>query len=374
MPVTEYTWDSVTDSILDETDGAGNVLESYTNEPSLYGPLISQRRAGETRYFHFDALGSTRELTDDTENVTDTFTYDAWGSEVQHGGTSETPFRWVGRWGYLSAASDNGLVGVRYRMLDSDVARWSSKDPLIASVPQPAYIYAMNSPAVHSDPLGLIILLGMPASPAKCGLVDYYITLTAEMLRWVTYDKILWDYYKQGSGTPLSLPMNAFDPTGSCRRQIGRQALEAIRSAVADMVVSVNSGGKCEATIVRTGSVTTGCVSPITKMINQYRMSAIWTASVTRDCIFGCCAGNTVSFEYHLRAWDITDFNPGDSFMIPYISNGESVWISDDLVIACDIGKPFTIFSSSRGGRGEAEWWSCITSPKEAELAVDFYI
>lgn len=55
-------------------------------------------------------------------------------------------------------------------------------------------------------------------------------------------------------------------------------------------------------------------------------------------------------------------------------TGGETAWISDGLVIACDIGMPFTIVSSSSGGKGETEWWGCITSPEEAEVAVDAFI
>ena len=48
MAVTEYTWNPLTDSVIEETDGAGNVLVEYTNEPAPYGPLISERRGSAT--------------------------------------------------------------------------------------------------------------------------------------------------------------------------------------------------------------------------------------------------------------------------------------------------------------------------------------
>ena len=41
--------------------------------------LISREEGREVAYFHADALGSTRTMTDDTESPTATYTYDAWG-------------------------------------------------------------------------------------------------------------------------------------------------------------------------------------------------------------------------------------------------------------------------------------------------------
>ena len=105
MTVTEYTWNPLTDSVIEETDGAGNVLATYTNEPSPFGPLISENRAGQTSYYHPDVLGSTRAMTNASQTVTDTATYDAWGNTVASAGTNPTPYRWCGNWGYQSFSS-----------------------------------------------------------------------------------------------------------------------------------------------------------------------------------------------------------------------------------------------------------------------------
>jgi hypothetical protein len=100
MPVTKYIWDPESANVLQETDGLGATTATYTQEPDEFGNLISQNRGGTKSYYHFDALGSTRELTDENENVTDTNMYDAWGVNVASSGTTENPFRWVGEVGY----------------------------------------------------------------------------------------------------------------------------------------------------------------------------------------------------------------------------------------------------------------------------------
>lgn len=81
MPVIKYIWDPESDNILAETDEHGNILVEYTYEPGYHGKLISMRRDGQTSYFHFDGQGNTRALTDPNHNVTDRYTYDAFGNE-----------------------------------------------------------------------------------------------------------------------------------------------------------------------------------------------------------------------------------------------------------------------------------------------------
>jgi hypothetical protein len=39
-------------------------------------------------------------LTDGTEAITDTYTFDAWGNEVASTGTTGNPFKYVGQHGY----------------------------------------------------------------------------------------------------------------------------------------------------------------------------------------------------------------------------------------------------------------------------------
>src|SRR5581483_5905532 len=72
--------------------------------------LVSTNREGTKRYFHFDGLGSTWALTDENENVTDNYSYSAFGVTVtatSTNGPSVNPMRFGGRWGYY----DDGAMG-----------------------------------------------------------------------------------------------------------------------------------------------------------------------------------------------------------------------------------------------------------------------
>jgi YD repeat-containing protein len=57
----KFVWDAP--DVLLETDGSGAMQAAYTHGPGTYGPLIAQRRGGASSFHHFDALGSTTELT-----------------------------------------------------------------------------------------------------------------------------------------------------------------------------------------------------------------------------------------------------------------------------------------------------------------------
>lgn len=155
MGKTQFIWDPLSDNVLQEKDEFGTTQVTYSNEPDQFGNLISQRRGGETSYYHFDGLGSTRELTDSSENVTDTNIYDAWGVDVASSGSTVNPYKWVGEYGY---AFDHSLTQyyVRARSFEPPLARWLSVDPLGELFEgASSYVYGSNLPTFLIDPAGL---------------------------------------------------------------------------------------------------------------------------------------------------------------------------------------------------------------------------
>ena len=69
MPVTKFIWDDLSDNVMYETDENGSVIAEYAHRPEPFGELISQTRNGVTSYYHYDGMGSTSELTDESGNV-----------------------------------------------------------------------------------------------------------------------------------------------------------------------------------------------------------------------------------------------------------------------------------------------------------------
>ena len=156
MPVVNYLWDEVEDNVIAEYDDEGNTLARYTTEPYRYGDLISQNRNGEKSYYHFDGQGSTRALTDENENVTDTYTYTAFGEEVAKTGTTENPFRYVGAKGYYFDKETDDYY-VRRRVYGPAVGRWTAVDPVGFGDGVNRYIYTRNSAPGYIDASGAAV-------------------------------------------------------------------------------------------------------------------------------------------------------------------------------------------------------------------------
>ena len=112
-----------------ETDETDTVTVRYSHRPERFGELISQERAGDTSYYHYDGNHSTCNLTDKDQTVTDTVFYTAYGEEVSHTGSTTNPFGYKGAVGYYTNTSTNDIY-VRNRSYQPQIGRWLSKDPL----------------------------------------------------------------------------------------------------------------------------------------------------------------------------------------------------------------------------------------------------
>jgi RHS repeat-associated protein len=150
--VTNYIWDVANDSYLLETDGNGDTVVEYTSEPARYGRVVSQRRGGQTSFYLFDAQGSTRVLTDGSQNTSDTYLYSAFGETVAQSGSTDNSFQYVGLLGYY-LDPETGELYVRARVYQPGIGRWLSRDPLLAL--REAYFYVRNNPIKWWDPRGL---------------------------------------------------------------------------------------------------------------------------------------------------------------------------------------------------------------------------
>ena len=154
MAVTNFIWNELTDNVMFETDENDVVTVSYTNLPERYGELLSQKRSGVTSYFHYDGDHSTRQLTDENQNVTDTFIYSAFGEEVARTGVTTNPFGYKGEVGYYTNPETNDIY-VRARTYQPATGRWLSMDPL-GFVDGPNLYRAYFAP-MRTDPAGLTL-------------------------------------------------------------------------------------------------------------------------------------------------------------------------------------------------------------------------
>jgi len=184
MGTRNFHWDPIDDCVVQETDQTGSTLVTYTREPRQAGPLMSEERGGTEYYHHYDALGSTTIMTDDTGAVTDSFSYDPWGTVIARAGSTATPYQWAGQLGYQRDSS-TGSYYIRARAFMPAIARWTSVDPLgsqqLFRVHASDYIYVGNAPADHFDPSGLLgIQTFVRSSYLNCGFACNAIDWTLD--------------------------------------------------------------------------------------------------------------------------------------------------------------------------------------------------
>jgi RHS repeat-associated protein len=156
-------------SIVGEQDiSSGNFIAVYDHGN---GGLARQSRGTAVSYYQYDGLGSTRKLTDGSQTVTDTTSYDAWGNVLSSSGTTVNAFKYVGKLGYYADA-DNGLMLLGARYYGASVGRFWSVDPAKESTNW--YHYAKNNPVRFVDPEGklamiaVLVILGAAALFSIC--------------------------------------------------------------------------------------------------------------------------------------------------------------------------------------------------------------
>ena len=76
---------AVLSQVLMETDNAGAPQAWYVYGMGLIG---REDAAGNYQTYHYDLRGSTIALTDAQGRVTDTYTYDTYGEQLEHEGAS----------------------------------------------------------------------------------------------------------------------------------------------------------------------------------------------------------------------------------------------------------------------------------------------
>jgi RHS repeat-associated protein len=114
---------------------------------------------GDLYGYHFDAIGNTIAMTDDSEQVVNAYAYTPFGIITSKQETIPQPFTFVGQHGVMT--EPNGMYYMRARYYDPQTGRFISQDPLgFDGGDVNLYIYAKNNPIVYMDPSGEINIWG----------------------------------------------------------------------------------------------------------------------------------------------------------------------------------------------------------------------
>jgi RHS repeat-associated protein len=140
--------------VVAETDADGNLIAYYTRGDDL----LAVQRPDAVRFYHADGLGSIRALTNETAQVTDRYTFEAFGTLLDHTGDDPNAYLFAGE----PLDLNTGFYYLRARWMAPGVGRFVGMD-LVAGLPEftstlHKYLYAGSNPVNLTDPSGLFTL------------------------------------------------------------------------------------------------------------------------------------------------------------------------------------------------------------------------
>jgi RHS repeat-associated protein len=148
---TLFTYDET--ALLLETNTSNVVQARYTNSPETWGGLASQNRSGVSSFYGFDSQQCARILVSVAGLITDSYSYKAFGEELQGGSGTVNPYRYIALALYYRELVD--LVNAWNNWLKSSVGRWDGRDKLGFGSGWNDYGYVGNNPVTRRDPSGL---------------------------------------------------------------------------------------------------------------------------------------------------------------------------------------------------------------------------
>ncbi|WP_458453008.1 RHS repeat-associated core domain-containing protein [Methanobrevibacter sp.] len=197
--VTEYVEylneNSALTNVLSEIDADGNEICYYT----IGADLISLERSSEISYYLYDGHGTVRGLVDDNGEVTDIYTYDAFGNLLDKTGTTVNNYLYCGE----QFDSATGLYYLRARYMNPETGTFITQDTYAGTIFDPTslhkYLYASANPVMNIDPSGyadtvvelegsMVIssILDEMASSAASFALNFYWTFKASLPVLVT--------------------------------------------------------------------------------------------------------------------------------------------------------------------------------------------
>lgn len=152
--VTLFLYDG--NNLLQETDDTGLVEAAFTYIPLPYAEVLSQRRDTESSFYLPDGIRNIRQLTDDTQVVTDEYAFDAFGNLRSATGSTANSQLYKGQ--LLSYRNDphagpDSQSSMHFRNQSATTFRFTSEDP--AEDDLNLYRPVGNNPVNGEDPSGL---------------------------------------------------------------------------------------------------------------------------------------------------------------------------------------------------------------------------
>ena len=158
-------------------------LNSFAEMTYTYGDdLISQHRridatTTDSHSFHYDGIGSTRQLTDVAGNITDSYTYEAFGEVESQTGITPNNYLFTGE----QFDPNLGFYYLRARYYNPGIARFQNMDTYQGRMFEPItlhkYLYANANPVTGIDLSGNVTLSGIAAAAGTLATLSVTTTI-----------------------------------------------------------------------------------------------------------------------------------------------------------------------------------------------------
>jgi RHS repeat-associated protein len=138
--------------VTSETTSGASI--NYIRDPN--GNLIAMHTGGQSYYYTTDVQGSVIALTDSTQALAASYTYDPWGNITSSTGALATTNPWHYADSYTDTATGYLKLGARY--YNPTTARFTQPDPAATCG---SYVYASDDPTNRVDPTGRVDCSGL---------------------------------------------------------------------------------------------------------------------------------------------------------------------------------------------------------------------
>ena len=147
--------------VLAITDGAGNVLETYTHGADLsghvgggaggIGGILASTKAGGPAYYHYDFNGNIVNVSSTNQTQLAKYTYSPFGEVLLKEGDFDSRYQFSTK----EYDPSTGLNYYGFRFYSPELGRWISREPLGESGGLNLYGFGPNNPVNGFDYLGL---------------------------------------------------------------------------------------------------------------------------------------------------------------------------------------------------------------------------
>ena len=139
------------ENLIEETNASGTAVARYAQGP-IIDETLAELQSSATVYPEQDGLNTVTSLSSGAGALSETYTFDSFGSQAASNGSVTNPFQYTGR----ELDLGTGLYYYRARYYDSHIGRFLSEDPIRAiSRGVNFYGYVQNDVSNLIDPSGL---------------------------------------------------------------------------------------------------------------------------------------------------------------------------------------------------------------------------